>query len=162
MSIFPKEIFTALQSVFSVITYVDTVTVRKYRRINPPDFNYYCIIINPISATAEKYDAGGQRRVRYEIELVLLGKMFNGEEDAVMADSPTASPPNVGILAMYEDVFTLLYKNDLGGKIELYPGLIELDTRTAFNVITMEDREEFLVEMVIPYRPSGYRFLSVP
>jgi len=160
MSVFPKEIFTALESAFSAITYIDKVTIRKYRRINLPDFNYYCIIINPISATAQKYDAGGQRRIIYEIELVLLGKMLNGEYDAVMADSPTATPPNVGILAIYEDVFKLLYKNDLGGKIELYPGLIELDTRTAFNIISAEDREEFLIETIVPYRPSGQRFIT--
>jgi hypothetical protein len=165
VSIFPKDIIAELQTVLensSLLSYVDVVTIRKYQgRASIPDFEYYAIVVWPLSANPEPYAAGGQRKIRYSTNLVLLGKtkLVNAEYDLVMADSPNATPPNVGILAMYEDVFLTLYKNDLSGKIELYPGLTELDGRASFDSWQDVDTEEFLFEAIIPYVPSGDRFI---
>lgn len=163
MAIFPKEVYVALKSELEekLGYYVDTVAIRKYRRTNLPNFENYCIIISPLSANAMPYHGLGQRWIYNEIDLILLGKMRNGEEDAILADEAHADPPNVGILKFYEDVFSVLYENVLGGEIELIPGLSELDNRCEFSVISDELREEFVIEARLPYVPRCRKFISL-
>lgn len=163
MSIFPRDIFTALKAALvaaSDLSYVDTVAIRQYRPNQLPDFTNYCIIISPEAAVSETY-APNQKWIQYEITLVCLIRVQYTLEDALMADTPGASPPNVGILAMYEDVFKTLFKNDLGGTIEHYPGLQELDNRCDFKLVGDESREDFIVEGRLYYTPYGQRFIDM-
>ncbi|MBA7633309.1 hypothetical protein ES703_40873 [subsurface metagenome] len=164
MSLFPKDVYLAIKSVLEASTdlaYVDVVEIQKYRRGNLPDFENYCIVINPILAESVPYKAA-QRWIANNIELILLGKLRSGHFDAVVADNPTGLPPNVGVLAMYEDVYRTLYKNTLGGVIELYPGLNELDVVTRFDMIAPdEDREDFIFEVRMGYRPRGQRWVNL-
>ena len=160
MSIFPKDVVTAVKTVLkgaASLSYVDTVVVLKYAPEALPDFTAYCIIINPQTVQAEQYPAS-QRWFQIELQLVLLAKMeARSEEDALLANSP---PLNVGMLTMYEDVFKVLYGNNLGGVIELLPGLDELDNPTVFNVIEGE-RDTFLIEAQMGYRPRGERWVDL-
>lgn len=164
MTMFPKNIYLAVKSVLeasSYLPYVDVIEIRKYRRGNLPDFEDYCIVISPILAESVPY-AAAQRWIANSIELILLGKLRSGHSDAVVADNPTGSPPNVGVLAMYEDVYRTLYDNDLGGTIELYPKLNELDVVTRFDIIAPdEDREAFIFEVRMGYRPRGKRWVDL-
>lgn len=164
MSLFPKDVYLAVKSALeasSDLDYVDVVEIQKYRRGNLPDFENYCIVINPILAESVPYKAA-QRWIANNIELILLGKLRFGHSDAVVADNPAGSPPNVGVLAMYEDVYRTLYDNNLGGVIELYPGLDELDVTTRFDVLAPdEDREDFIFEVRMGYRPRGRRWVDL-
>jgi len=161
---FPKDIYLAVKSALedsSYLTYVDVVEIQKYRRDTLPDFENYCIVISPILAESVPYPAA-QRWIANSIELILLGKLRTGHSDAVVADNPTGSPPNVGVLAMYEDVYRTLYKNTLEGAIELYPELNELDVVTRFDVIAPdEDREAFIFEVRMGYHPRGQRWVDL-
>ena len=163
MSLFPVNIYLALKTELEdkLNFYIDMIDIRKYRRTNLPDFENYCIIISPLSAKSMPYQAGGQRWIWNVIDIIILGKMRSNEYDAVMADEPHAEPPNVGILAMYEDVFSVLYKNNLNGEIELIPGIEELDTNCEFSIISDEDREEFIIESRLPYLPRGHKFINL-
>lgn len=152
MAIFLNEILTALKQELedsAFLSDIDTVVIRKYRRTNLPDFDEWCIIVSPVAAHPQPYPAGGQRRIRYEIDLVVLGKITTTESQATE-----------DIVEIYENVFLALYKNDLNGTIELYPGLTELDGKALFSVIADEDRGDFIMEAVIPYSPSGERFIN--
>jgi len=164
MALFPKDVYSAIKTALegsSFLPYVDVVAIRKYRRDTLPEFEYYSIVISPLSAESVPYEAA-QRWIANTVELILLGKIRNGLEDALMADSPTGSPPNVGVLAMYEDVYRTLYKNTLGGVIELYPKLNELDVTSRFDVLAPEeDREEFIFEARVGYRPRGQRWVNL-
>lgn len=164
MSLFPKDIYLAVKSILeasSDLDYVDVVEIQKYRRDTLPDFENYCIVISPILAESVPYPAA-QRWIANSIELVLLGKLRSGQSDAVVADNPTGTPPNVGVLAMYEDVYRTLYKNTLGGVIELYPELNELDVVTRFDLLAPdEDREDFIFEVRMGYRPRGQRWVNL-
>ena len=164
MSLFPKDVYTAIKTALSdssLLSYVDKIEIRKYRRDNIPDFEYYSIVISPILAESVPYEAA-QRWIANTVELILLGKILSGQEDAIMADNPTGSPPNVGVLAMYEDVYRTLYKNNLGGVIELYPKLNELDVTTRFDVLAPdEDREAFIFEARVGYHPRGQRWVNL-
>jgi len=163
MSLFPKAVYNALKTELSnasALPYVDLVTIRKYNRANMPDFNYYCIIISPVSAVSEPYPAS-QRWIQNDIDLVLLGKILYTEEDAIIADSPSATPPKVGILAMYEDIYNTLYENNLGGVIELLPGLIELDSPAKFDILTSAESDVHLIEAHMKYKPRGERFVDL-
>ena len=165
MAIFPRDIYTAVKTALSEsdeLTYVDTFAIQKYLRDNIPDFTYYAIIVSPMAARSHIYEAA-QRYIGTDIELVLLAKMLDRtEEDVVLADSPEASPPNVGILAMYEDVYRTLYKNTLGGTIELYPKINELDNVSQFDVFAGDEfREDFLIEARVRYSPRGQRFVDL-
>ena len=164
MSLFPKDIYLAVKSVLeasSDLDYVDVVEIRKYRRDTLPDFEDYCIVISPILAESVPYKAA-QRWIANSMELVLLGKLRSGHSDAVVADNPTGSPPNVGVLAMYEDVYRTLYDNNLGGVIELYPKLNELDVVTRFDILASdEDREAFIFEVRMGYHPRGQRWVDL-
>jgi len=160
MSVFPKGVVTAVKTALTnapTLTYVDTVVVMKYSPEVLPDFADYCIIINPLTVQSEPYPAT-QRWHQLELQLVLLAKMGDrSEEDALLADNP---PTNVGMLTMYEDVYTVLYGNNLGGEIELLPGLSELDHPTVFNVI-QDERDTFLIEAQMGYRPRGVRWVNL-
>jgi len=161
--IFPKDVYSALKTVLSnssYLTYFDEIVIRKFRRGNLPDFEYYCIVISPQSALAVVYPAH-QRYIENTIQLVMIGKMLGTEEEAILADSPLATPPKVGILAMYEDIVRTLYENDLGGAIEFTPGLKELDYASDFDVVVEEEREGFLMEMRMSYHPKGARFVDL-
>jgi hypothetical protein len=164
MALFPKDIYTAIKTALSgasLLTYVDVVEIRKYRRDTLPDFTNYCIVISPMSAESVPYEAA-QRWIANVLELVLLGKIRNGLDAAITADSPGDSPPNVGVLAMYEDVYRTLYANTLSGAIELYPKLNELDVSARFDVLAPEeDREEFIYEARMGYRPRGKRWVNL-
>jgi len=164
MALFPKDIYTAIKTELegaSLLSYVDVFAILKYRKETLPDFQYYCIVISPISAKSVPYEAA-QRWIENAVELILLGKIKNGQEDAVMADSPGDSPPNVGVLAMYEDVYRSLYDNNLGGVIELYPGLEELDILTRFDILAPDaDREDFIFEARVGYRVRGQRWVDL-
>jgi len=162
MAIFPRSIFSALKTELegaTALPYVDVVAIRQYRPTQLPDFENYCIVISPEAAIAETYKVA-QKWIQYEITLVCLIKVNYTLEDAIMADSPGSSPPNLGILAMYEDIFQTLYQNNLGGTIEHYPGLQELDNRCDFKLIGDEAREDFIVEGRLYYTPYGQRFIS--
>lgn len=164
MTVFPKDIYLAVKVALEAsddLVYVDKVEIRKYRRNTLPDFENYAIVISPVSAESIPYKAA-QRWITNTIELILLGKLRSGQSDAIVADSPTDSPPNVGVLAMYEDVYRTLYKNNLGGVIELYPELNELDVTTRFDIIAPdEDREAFIFEARVGYRPRGQRWINL-
>jgi len=164
MSLFPKDVYLAVKSALensSDLNYVDVVAIRKYRRDTLPDFENYSIVISPVLAESVPYEAA-QRWIANTIELILLGKLRAGLSDAVVADNPTGTPPNVGVLAMYEDVYRTLYKNNLGGVIELYPKLNELDVVTRFDILAPEeDREEFIFEVRMGYRPRGLRWVNL-
>jgi len=163
MAIFPRDVYIALKSELessSDLSYVDVVVIRKYNRENLPDFSHHCIIINPLSVKAVPYPAS-QRWIENEIELILLGKKHYTSEDIIIADAPGESPPNVGVLAMYEDIFNTLYENNLGGEIELLPGLIELDNPTRFDILIDEESEQFIFEARLKYMPRGKRFVDL-
>jgi hypothetical protein len=162
VSIFPVSIFTNLKAALeasSLLPYVDTVSIRKFRGRNFPSFDHHAIIISPVGATSEEYNAGGQRRIRFHIHLILVLKALYGENDAVMGITKTGAVPNVGILKMYEDVYCALYKNTLSSAVELYPGLSELDGTCEFNFYEDETTKQFLVMTAMPYIPSGDRFI---
>ena len=166
MGLFPRAIFTALKSELSgatALSYVDTFAIQQYSPNMLPDFAHHCIIISPEAATSETYKVG-QKWIGLEITLVCLVRVLYEDgytlEDAIMADSPELDPPNVGVLAIYEDVYQELYENDLGGVIEHYPGLQELDNRCDFKLIGDEAREDFIVEARLYYTPYGKRFTS--
>jgi hypothetical protein len=92
----------------------------------------------------------------------LLAKINDrSEQDAIVADLPLAEPPNIGILTMYEDVYKTLYRNDLGGEIELMPRINELDIQTTFNVL-VDDRDTFVMEGRMVYQPRGKRWAGLP
>jgi len=165
VAIFPKDVYTAIKSALdgaTLLPYVDTVVIQKYRRDNIPDFTNYAIIISPIMAEAVIYEAA-QRFIANRVELILLAKVRSRtEEDIIMADTPGGSPPNVGVLAMYEDVFRTLYKNNLSGAIELYPKINELDAPSQFDIlVTDENREDFIIEARVIYNPRGQRFVDL-
>jgi len=163
MAIFPETVYTALKYTLegsAYLSYVDTVVIKKYKREALPDFDYYAIVISPAGAQPTLYPAN-QRYIINFIELYLLGKILNGDVAAVMADSPDTTPPNVGILPMYEDVFRTLYGNNLGGEIELLPHQNELDTPADFNLISGGDLDVFLMEGKVNYRPRGVRFVDL-
>jgi len=66
------------------------------------------------------------------------------------------------LLAMYEDVYRSLYKNTLGGVIELYPGLEELDVLTRFDVLAPgEGAEDFIYEARVGYQVRGERWVDL-
>jgi hypothetical protein len=160
--IFPRGVFAALKTELegaALLPYVDTVAIRQYRPNQLPDFTNYCIVISPEAATSETYGTN-QKWIKFEITLVCLIKVNYTLEDAVMGDSPGDSPPKVGILAMYEDIYQTLYQNDLSETIEHYPGLQELDNRCDFKLIGDESREDFIVEGRLYYSPYGHRFIS--
>lgn len=166
MAIFPRDIFTALKAELqgaSSLSYVDTITIQQYRPSMLPDFDTHAIIISPEAATSETYPAA-QKWIRYEITLVCLVRVLHSDgytlEDAIIGNSPGDSPPNVGILTMYQDLYELLFQNNLGGVIEHYPGLKELDTRCDFRLVGDESREDFIVESRIYYNPYGQRFVT--
>lgn len=164
MSLFPKDIYTALKTELSgatLLPYVDVVEILKYRRDLLPDFTNYAIVISPVSARSVPYKAA-QRWIECMIELVLLGKIRTGQENAIMVDDPGGSPPDVGLLAMYEDVYRSLYKNTLGGVIELYPGLEELDVLTRFDVLAPgEGADDFIYEARVGYQVRGERWVDL-
>ena len=166
MALFPRGIFAALKSELqgaSGLAYVDTVVIRQYRPTMLPNFDHHCIIISPEAATSETYPAK-QKWIKLEITLVCLVRVLysNGYtlEDAIMGDTPGGTPPKVGILAMYEDIYQELFENSLGGVIEHYPGLQELDNRCDFRLVGDESREDFIVEGRIYYTPYGQRFIT--
>lgn len=160
MAIFPRDILLAVKSALSGsshLTYVDTTIISNYKPENLPDFTSYCIVINPITVASAFYEAN-QRWIGMELQLVLLGKIGDrSEEDAIIADSP---PSNVGIVVMYEDVYRTLYGNNFSGAIELYPHLEELDLATTLNIIEGE-RDTFIVEAKMGYRPRGLRWVNL-
>ncbi len=161
--IFPLSVYSGLKTVLensSYLSYFDTIVIQKFRRGNTPNFSNYCLIISPQSALTVVYPAH-QRYVENTIQLIMLGKMLGTEEEAIMADKPTDTPPKVGILAMYEDILLTLYENDLGGAIEYTPGLRELDYASDFDVVVEEDREGFFLEMRMWYHPRGARFTDL-
>lgn len=160
MGIFPGAVVSAIKSTLngaSSLAYVDTVVVMKYYPGALPDFAAYCILINPLNVQSIPYPAS-QRYHQMEVQLVLLAKMgARSEEDALLANSP---PSNVGMLIMYEDVYKVLYGNSLGGAIELLPGLEELDNPTSFNIL-QEERDTFIIEAQMDYRPRGVRWVDL-
>lgn len=162
MAIFPKDIVSSLKTGLvnsPHLTYVEVVAIQKYRYDNLPLFFHHCIIIQPSFVQAVTYGVS-QKYLVNSIHLNLLAVMNYTEEDAFIADVPAASPPNVGILAMYEDVFTTLYENDLGGEISLIPGQSEFDEPSFFEVVTLEEREGFFMEARVEYRPKGGKFIG--
>jgi len=162
MSLFPRAILAALKTELegaTTLSYVDKVDIRQYRPNMLPNFDHHCIVISPQAAMPETYPAS-QKWIKYPITLVLLARIHTDLYDAVMADNPGGGTPNVGILAMYEDVYIELFDNTLGGVVELYPGRVELDARTDFNLIGDESREDFIVEARMTYQPYGQRFVT--
>lgn len=162
MALFPRAILAALKTELegaSTLDYVDKVEIRQYRPSMLPNFDHHCIVISPQAAMPETYPAG-QKWIKYLITLVLLARIHTDLYDAVMADSPEDAIPNVGILAMYEDVYIELFDNTLGGVTELYPGRVELDARTDFNLLGDESREDFIVEARMTYQAYGKRFIT--
>lgn len=166
MAIMPRDIFTALKSELegsALLTYVDTFAIQQYRPTMLPDFDHHCIIISPEAAISETYPAN-QKWIRLEITLVCLVRVLYADgytlEDAIMADSSGDTPPNVGMLAMYQDIYEELFQNNLGGSIEHYPGLQELDNRCDFKLVGDEAREDFIVEGRVYYTPYGKRFVT--
>ena len=166
MALMPRPIISALKTELegaSGLAYVDTVSIRQYRPTMLPNFDHHCIIISPEAATSETY-APNQKWIKFEITLVCLVRVLYSEsytlEDAIMADSPVADPPKVGILAMYQDLYEELFQNNLGDAIEHYPGLQELDNRCDFKLVGDEAREDFIVEGRVYYTPYGKRFVT--
>jgi len=162
MGIFPLATYSAIKTALddsSYLPYVEVVSIRKYRHGNLPFFNHHAIIISPSFAQAVTYPAN-QKYVVNSMHLILLAVQNYGEEDAITADSPALDPPNVGILPMYEDVFRTLFANKMGGVISLIPGMGELDEPSFFDVVTDEEREGYIMEARIEYRPKGERFMG--
>lgn len=163
MGIFPGSVYMAVKTALvnsSYLTYVDKVVVQKYRPGNLPKFDHHCIIISPSFVQSITYGVG-QKYLENSMHLYLLVVMTNyGEEAAIIADEPMASPPNVGILPMYEDVFTTLFDNKLGGEVNTIPGMAEFDQPSFFEVVVEEEQEGFMMLARIEYRPKGVRFLS--
>lgn len=164
MAIFPKDVVLAVKSELqgaSVLSYVDLVVISKYNPRDIPDFSAYAILISPMTAKSDFY-AANQRWIGNAVELVLLAKINDrSEEDAIVADLPGDAPPNVGILTMYENVYSTLYGNTLGGEIELLPHLDELDVQSTFNLLT-DDRDTFIMEGRMVYQPRGKRWVGSP
>jgi hypothetical protein len=160
MAIYPKDMVSAIKTALSTsseLTYVDTVAVLKYTPEALPNFSTYCIVINPVLVLSMPYEAA-QRWFHLQLELVLLAKMgTRSDEDALLANSP---PANVGILTMYEDVYKTLYGNDMGGVLELYPHLEELDYPSPINIVS-EERDSFIMEARVDYRPRGQRWVDL-
>jgi len=163
MGIFPNSIYNAVKSALegsSHLSYVDKIVIQKFRLGNLPTFDHHCIIISPSFIQAVTYGVA-QKYFENSMHLHLLVVMTTyGEEDAIIADEPTATPPNVGILPMFEDVFTTLFENNLGGEVNLIPGMAEFDQPSFFEVVTEEEQEGFLMTARLEYRPKGVRFLS--
>lgn len=166
MALFPRDVFTALKAELegaASLSYVDSFSIQQYRPNMLPDFDTHAIVISPEAATSETYRAG-QKWIKFEITLVCLVRVLYSDglniQDAIMGNSPSATPPNVGILTMYQHLYELLFQNNLGGAIEHYPGLQELDNRCDFRMVGDEAREEFLVEAKIYYTPYGQRFVT--
>lgn len=166
MALMPRDIFTALKSTISgasTLSYVDKIVIQQYRPTMLPDFDTHAIIISPEAAISEKYPAA-QKWIKLEITLVCLVRVLYSDnlniQDAIMGNAPSATPPNVGILTMYQHLYELLFQNDLGGAIEHYPGLQELDNRCDFNLVGDESREDFIVEARLYYTPYGKRFVT--
>jgi hypothetical protein len=160
MAIFPAAILTAIKSALknsSFLTYVDTVEILKYYRDNLPDFDTYCLIVSLNKANSEYYQIA-QRFFALEVEIVALAKIGDrSEEDAMLANTP---PTNVGIVQIYKDVYQTLYNNNLSGVLELYPGLIELDSAAQFNLLE-EEADTFVMEARIAYNPRGQRWVDL-
>jgi hypothetical protein len=164
MSIFPLAVYTAVKTALknsAYLSYVDTVEIRKFRHGNLPKLSHHGIVISPSFSQAVTYPAN-QKYIINSMHLMLLVLMNYGEEAAILADEPTATPPNVGILPMYEDVFLTLFENNLGGVISLIPGMGELDEPSFFDVVVDEAQEGFIMEARIEYRPKGERFVGPP
>jgi len=162
MGIFPNSIYLAVKSALETspyLTYVDKVSIQKYRPGNIPKFEHHCIIISPSFVQAVSYPVS-QKYFVNSMHLNLLVIMNYGEEDALTADSPASTPPNVGVIPMFEDVFTTLFDKDLGGEIELIPGLSEFDEPSFFEVVVDEEQEGFIMVARIEYRPKGGKFSS--
>ena len=165
-ALFPKDIFTALKAALvgsTFLKYVDSIEIQQYRPGMLPDFDHHCIILSPEAATSESYPAA-QKWIKLEISIICLLRVLYSDgytmTDAIMADSPLLTPPSVGILTMYEDIYKTLFQNDLDGAIEHYPGLRALDSRCDFNLVGDESREDFIVEARIHYTPHGHRFVT--
>jgi len=162
--IFPASTYAAVKSTLegsAYLTYVEIVTVRKYRHGNLPAFNHHAIVISPSFSQAVTYPAN-QKYIMNSMHLILLVVMHYGEEDAILGNTPGLNPPKVGILPMYEGVFKTLFENNLGDEISLIPGMEELDEPSFFDVVVDEEREGFMMEARIEYRPKGERFVGQP
>jgi hypothetical protein len=172
--IFPVSIYSELKSVLegaTLLDYVDKVEITKYRYHGLPAFSHHAIIISPMAAEAMETGNVGHRWVENEILLALLVKPLYGITDAIMGNDKKAGvpvpiyefdPPKIGILRMYEDVFKTLYRNTLNSAVLTVPGEGELDSRSDFNVLFDDDREGFLMEAKLSYRPRGYPFYGAP
>jgi len=160
MAIYPVDILNAVKTTLSGssnLSYVDTFEIQKYSHENMPDFTGYCLVVSLNTANTEFYDIA-HRWFVLEVEIVALAKIGSrSETDAMVANSP---PTNVGIVTMYQDVFNTLYGNNLGGVLELYPRLDELDGEARFDILE-DEMESFIVEARISYRPRGQRWVDL-
>lgn len=170
-AIFPVTVYTELKTVLENSTnldYVDKVEITKYRYHGLPAFSHHAIVISPMAAESGDTGNVGHKWVENEILLALLVKPLYGITDAIMGNEAKVDgeflldPPKIGILRFYEDVFKTLYGNTLNGTILPVPGLGELDSRSDFNVLFDDDREGFLMEAKLSYRPRGYPFYGSP
>jgi len=170
-SMFPLAIYSELKTVLEAavgLDYVDSVVITKYRYHGLPSFSHHSIIISPMAAEAMETGNIGTRWIDNEILLALLVKPAYGIIDAIMGNELKVEgeylndPPKIGILRMYEDVFKALYRNTLNGVIQTVPGEGELDSRSDFNVLFEDDREGFLMEAKLIYRPRGHPFYGNP
>lgn len=172
-AIFPLAIYNSLKTVLSDaagLDYVDTIVIEKFRYAALPKFTHHAIVISPMSALSQPSGQIGHRHIENEIQLALLVKPVYGNTDAIIGnDTKTGDPlaygfdpPKIGLLRFYEDVFKTLYGNTLSNEAEITPGMGELDNRSDFFVLMDDDREEFLLEAKMMYRPRGHRFYGLP
>lgn len=170
---FPLGIYSELQTYLKsslLLPYVEEVFIRKYRYNDLPSFSHHAIVLSPMSAEAMQTGVVNTRWIENEIMIVMLVKPVYGGEQAIIGNDtktgdPPAygfNPPKIGILRMYEDVFKSLYGSTLNGAIQIVPGMGELDSRGDFNVLMDDDREGFLMEAKLLYRPRGYPFYGLP
>ncbi len=138
---FQDELKAYLES-SALLSYVETVKIRKYHKSALPDFDRFALIISPVSLKKELI-TNRQFQNTISHDIVAIIRIYH-PEDSLRG----VTPPDVGIQKFIEDLYQALFEFGEAQKGELDILYDEVE-EVRFDI--QSDREGFYHEFKTPY-----------
>ena len=129
----------------SSVSYIETVSIRKYEKEDLPEFENYALIISP-SKDSEELIANRTKMDAFELEIVCIVRNFHSSKSLIGTTSG-----EIGIIKMVKDIKASLFNFGEANSDDLNILYDEIEADIDFKFHKFPDRKEFFHEQVIPY-----------
>jgi hypothetical protein len=142
------DLITALKTHFeadSSLSFLESISIRKYTRDSLPGFTNYCLIISPKSRKKQLI-ANRLQQLTVTIEFVIVVRNFHNTLSIV-----GEIPGQIGYLKAIEDIensISAFQENNTESLTVLYD---EMDEPVDFSYHRFQEREDFFHEIILPY-----------